>query len=140
MIGIWIKSSSLLIEPVWNRNFEDFNTSCRGVREPFNRTSLESKHRNRRCLRTRHPLLIEPVWNRNFYLAWKTWKEANAFNRTSLESKRDTLNATHIQGLSFNRTSLESKLAISPPPQTDDTLLIEPVWNRNTPYRRCRYR
>ena len=58
---------SLLIEPVWNRNYQMMPTSdiCD---LPFNRTSMESKPEKviERC-REIAKLLIEPVWNRNPY-------------------------------------------------------------------------
>ena len=54
----------LLIEPVWNRN-------------------------SRRAIVSQRPaqLLIEPVWNRNRAIR-SAVLASNAFNRTSLESKR----------------------------------------------------
>ena len=55
----------LLIEPVWNRNF-DFARGPRLKLRAFNRTSMESKlHEKPRETRLAATLLIEPVWNRN---------------------------------------------------------------------------
>ena len=124
-----IKTKILLIEPVWNRNSlcacADQNDST-----TFNRTSLESKHRENQSIRKRRELLIEPVWNRNaatvLPMRW-----ISAFNRTSLESKLCVSFESNKDPSAFNRTSLESKLNIHLKPKCCVYLLIEPVWNRN---------
>ena len=54
-------------------------------------------------------LLIEPVWNRN-----ASWREVE---KRIAEA--------------FNRTSLESKLFMPNRIRQNNCLLIEPVWNRN---------
>ena len=55
----------LLIEPVWNRNLSSFSNAAFIV-SAFNRTSMESKLLCSVHAKTiGNPLLIEPVWNRN---------------------------------------------------------------------------
>ena len=54
------------------------------------------------------------------------------FNRTSMESKRFQGYLLIQIHLSFNRTSMESKLRIAEKRlKIGEFLLIEPVWNRN---------
>ena len=58
-------ATSLLIEPVWNRNMFPQH-DCYVEVFAFNRTSMESKlHQTQDFLQTFVLLLIEPVWNRN---------------------------------------------------------------------------
>ena len=119
----------LLIEPVWNRNTLVVDLFIH-LLPTFNRTSLESKLLLRLQLHHAIVLLIEPVWNRNapkislsFSISWlliePVWNrnraaslrvsDVIAFNRTSLESKRNRRVCNHQRTCPFNRTSLESK-------------------------------
>ena len=151
---LYLKFNQLLIEPVWNRNFQLSSIFIFYILPTFNRTSMESKPTNNRLYFLHGNLLIEPVWNRNAFSTICTLSSKRAFNRTSMESKQsfrpfelfslETFNRTsmeskHTQRLvnnavenSFNRTSIESKpLRHVRNPQGCFRLLIEPVWNRN---------
>ena len=58
-----------------------------------------------------------------------------AFNRTSMESKHVLAFHLNASGFPFNRTSMESKLTLIIRPSFpigENSLLIEPVWNRNS--------
>ena len=78
----------LLIEPVWNRNFEGVGCVCVDFRS-FNRTSMESK------------LLMVSF----------SYKFRFTFNRTSMESKQASAYDDYAyDNYPFNRTSMESKL------------------------------
>ena len=74
----------------------------------FNRTSMESKQNVKRRVRVKHV----------------------TFNRTSMESKLIYSLGNGILR-TFNRTSMESKLFFTSFLCFKNTLLIEPVWNRN---------
>ena len=56
---------------------------------------------------------------------------ARAFNRTSMESKRNIAPQGITWDGTFNRTSMESKLLLLSYQKVRTWLLIEPVWNRN---------
>ena len=100
--------TELLIEPVWNRNPSKprFRVSCSN-------------------------LLIEPVWNRNVEAAAAPVSRTSTFNRTSMESKLITYANCFFSEFAFNRTSMESKLEFLNFIDSNNRLLIEPVWNRN---------
>ena len=105
-----LRSGSLLIEPVWNRNFY-FCQRCGLGKCTFNRTSLESK-----------PLQGQSTLT----------TPNRSFNRTSLESKRGSCVGSCCSCLClliepvWNRNAdLDTRQAFSL------SLLIEPVWKRN---------
>ena len=103
------------------------------VARTFNRTSLELKLVNGRCLSLVNALLIAPVWNWNCQCAGDVSLNLGSFNRTSLELKPSSMSCFlksqsalliapvwnwnfHFDGVDlrdvppFNRTSLELKL------------------------------
>ena len=102
------------------------------LREPSNRTSMESKL----CLQLdsqahETSLLIEPVWNRNGRPSGRrTASPLSTSNRTSMESKLSLYYQSAVAYPS-NRTSMESKLSLVVYSNHKKYLLIEPVWNRN---------
>ena len=100
-------ATSLLIEPVWNRNAR-IRQAIAESGKTFNRTSLESK-----------PFSDDGA-------CWR----GGTFNRTSLESKQRFCYLCE-QLNTFNRTSLESKRSLDFSIACGGNLLIEPVWNRN---------
>ena len=71
---------------------------------------MESKLDTAAMHLTRKGLLIEPVWNRNMPLIPNRLIRLGTFNRTSMESKLDTVQVSGLQLSTFNRTSMESKL------------------------------
>ena len=109
-------SLRLLIEPVWNRNTQN------GCDEPSHILYL----------------LIEPVWNRNRAPCLPKTQVQTSFNRTSMESKLESLRSCCWNlTTSFNRTSMESKLRCWCIVGMSISLLIEPVWNRNKHCKIC---
>ena len=80
---------TLLIEPVWNRNF-----GVEGLPGVANTLLIEPVwNRNQAItflLKNYAPLLIEPVWNRNSVWRYLSGQQNLSFNRTSMESKHSS--------------------------------------------------
>ena len=77
----------LLIEPVWNRNY---NSQLCGGLLVLSLLIEPVWNRNLFLLSQTYiarSLLIEPVWNRNLSLHRPKHRVSRAFNRTSMESK-----------------------------------------------------
>ena len=130
---MYVHVPSLLIEPVWNRNIMTQNTGIFG-QSPFNRTSMESKLEILALVgRLKMPFNRTSMESKRWRGFGQARRPALTFNRTSMESKHCPVALAVFVCLPFNRTSMESKHKSRQGRQRcTPTLLIEPVWNRNS--------
>ena len=152
------RADILLIEPVWNRNSCALPSLSVYRSLTFNRTSMESKQArgigrffgrfhafNRTSMESKllgwpahggvrfYPFNRTSMESKQYSVALDRTSQ-NTFNRTSMESKHRVNHNRHTPDSTFNRTSMESKLCSTAFGQERRglSLLIEPVWNRNS--------
>ena len=103
----------LLIEPLWNWNHVMLRRAkrlCSLLIEPlWNWNGLHSP-----VPTPRWRLLIEPLWNWNITLEHQRRMLVIAFNRTTMELKRERPRCQWSRLTTFNRTTMELKRASRP--------------------------
>ena len=100
---------------------------------PFNRTSMESKHKSQTpdCAAKRHTFNRTSMESKHASSTFSRFHR-DTFNRTSMESKQYCRGChDRANERTFNRTSMESKHTLWLQCEVRVYLLIEPVWNRN---------